>query len=301
MGQNRAMQSVVVTGVSTGIGRACVEVLTSRGFHVFGSVRRDEDVSALERAFGERVTPLRFDVTDGAAIRAAADVVAARLNGAVLAGLVNNAGMPVAGPLMHLPLDDLRRQLEVNVIGQVAVIQAFLPLLGAVNPPPAAPGRIVNMSSVSGRNGSPLLAPYVASKFALEGLSESLRRELMIYGIDVVVIGPGAIATPIWQKADAMDTRPYAGTDYASAIDTARELLIPSGAGGLPARSVAELVHLALTHPRPKVRYALSPNPLTLWLWQRLPKRLADRLVARRLGLVPLGRGERAETDSPPV
>ncbi|HLY05391.1 MAG TPA: SDR family NAD(P)-dependent oxidoreductase, partial [Rhizomicrobium sp.] len=180
------MKSVVVTGASTGIGWGCTKVLVQKGFRVFGSVRKQADAGRLSREFGAGFAPLLFDVTDSAAIRTAADQVRSALGGEALAGLVNNAGIAVAGPLLYIDPDELRRQLEVNVVGQVLVTQAFAPLLAAEGKDKA--GRIVMISSVGGRNASPFMGPYNASKFALEGLSESLRRELMLLGVDVIVV-----------------------------------------------------------------------------------------------------------------
>ena len=197
-----AKRAVVITGASTGIGEACVRLLVERDFLVFGSVRTAADAERLKAQFGENYAPLFFDVTDGDAVARAAVAVEDRLQGGTLAGLVNNAGMAVAGPLLHVPVEELRRQLEVNVIGQIRVTQAFAPLLGARASQGEPPGRIVNMSSVAGRMVGPLMGPYSASKFALEAMSDALRRELAVYGIAVVVIEPGMIATPIWDKAE---------------------------------------------------------------------------------------------------
>ena len=195
------MKAVVVTGASTGIGAACVSLLVEKGFLVFASVRKDSDAAALVARHGASVIPLLFDVTDAESIAAAARDVGARLGDETLAGLVNNAGVAVPGPLLHLPIDDFRRQMDVNLIGQLRIIQAFAPLLGAGAQRRGAPGRIVNMSSVAGRFAAPFLGAYAASKFGLEGMSDALRRELMVYGVDVVLIEPGMSATPIWDKA----------------------------------------------------------------------------------------------------
>ena len=194
-----------MTGASTGIGAACVDLLVEKGFLVFASVRKDSDAAALTARHGASVIPLLFDVTDAESIAAAARDVEARLEGETLAGLVNNAGVAVPGPLLHLPIDDFRRQIEVNLIGQLRIIQAFAPLLGAGAQRRGAPGRIVNMSSVAGRFAAPFLGAYAASKFGLEGMSDALRRELIVYGVDVVLIEPGMIATPIWDKAEETD------------------------------------------------------------------------------------------------
>ena len=191
------MKSVVITGASTGIGWAAAKVLLGHGFRVFGSVRKQADADRLTSEFGANFTPLLFDVTDEAQVRAAAREVRNALNGETLAGLVNNAGIAVAGPALELSVDDFRRQMDVNVVGPLIVTQAFGPLLGADTSLKGPRGRVVMISSVAGKNGNPLTGPYSASKHAIEGLSESLRRELMLFGVDVIVIAPGAVKTPI--------------------------------------------------------------------------------------------------------
>ena len=274
------MKSVVVTGVSTGIGWGIAKVLTGQGVRVFGSVRRASDAERLRQEFGDRFVPLIFDVTDEAAVRAAADQVREALAGAPLMGLVNNAGVAVAGPLLHLPVADFRQQIEVNLTGVVIATQAFAPLL--IGQPA---GRIVNISSVGGKNGSPFMAPYNASKFALEGLSESLRRELMLFGVDVIVVAPGAVATPIWGKARPEDIEPYRDTPFYPALRKVHAFMTASGAGGLAPEVIGEAVAKALTIARPKVRYTVAPNPVTTFLMANLPRRTVDLMVARRLGL----------------
>ena len=280
-------KSVVVTGASTGIGWGCAKVLVRKGFHVFGSVRKVEDAQRLSKEFGAAFTPLTFDVTDPAAVKAAADQVRQALNGRTLAGLVNNAGVAVAGPLLEIPLEEFRRQMEINVLGVVAVTQAFAPLLGADTSLKGPPGRIVNISSVGGTSANPFLSPYNASKFALEGLSESLRRELMLFGVDVIVVGPGAVATPIWSKASAdNDVSPYADTPYAPALEKVRSFMLGRGAQGLPPEKIGRVVLKALTLAQPKVRYTVTPEPLRNWMLNNLPKRTVDRMIGKRLGLI---------------
>src|SRR5215510_4870930 len=195
------MKSVVITGVSTGIGWGTTKVLIQKGFRVFGSVRKTQDAERLSKEFGANFIPLIFDVTDEAAVQAGARQVQEQLNGETLFGLVNNAGIAVPAPLIHQSTDDFRHQLEVNLVSVLIVTKAFVPLLGSDRSLTGNPGRIINMSSVGGKRGGPFLGAYVTSKHGLEGFSETLRRELMLYGIDVIIIGPGAIATPIWDKA----------------------------------------------------------------------------------------------------
>jgi len=281
------MRSVVVTGTSTGIGWGTAKTLLRHGLRVFGSVRKTVDADRLVAEFGSNFVPLVFDVTDEAAVRAAAAQVRKALARATLAGLVNNAGVAVAGPLLHLPIADFRRQLEINVVSVVSVTQAFAPLLGtdpALNGPP---GRIVNISSVGGQVASPFLCPYSASKFALEGLSEGLRRELLAFGIDVIVIAPGAVATAIWAKAEEVDVTPYLNTPYAEPLKRLRAYMLALGQNGLPPERIGEVVLQALTAAQPKVRYRVTPQPLQDWMARTLPKRFIDRIVGRRLGLLP--------------
>lgn len=256
------------------------------GYHVFGSVRKEADGATLKAALGERFTPLLFDVTDEEAIRAAAAQVEQQLNGQGLRGLVNNAGIAVPGPLMHLPLEDFRRQLAINVTGALAVTQAFLPLLGARKDAPQPPGRIINISSVSGKIVYPFLAPYAISKHALEAMSDGLRRELLIYGIDVIVIEPGSVQTPIWEKAAEEDTGRFAHTDYGEILKGMQETFVNQGRRGMPVAVVTKAIREALEAERPKTRYALPRKWFSGWLIPRLlPDRWLDRMMAGRLGI----------------
>jgi NAD(P)-dependent dehydrogenase (short-subunit alcohol dehydrogenase family) len=279
------MRSVVITGTSTGIGHAAAKILLANGFHVFGSVRKRADADRLKVEFGVNFTPLTFDVTDETAVAAAAREVRSVLAGETLAGLVNNAGVAVAGPALELGIDEFRSQMEINVIGPVIVTQAFGPLLGADRSLKGPPGRIVMISSVSGQHGNPLMAPYAMSKHAIEGLSESLRRELALFGIEVVIIGPGAVKTPIWQKAEQVDVARFSNSPYLPALERLREFMLTLGASGLDAEKVGELVHTALTVPKPKVRYAIVPNPGQMLVQRLLPKRIVDGIIEKRLGL----------------
>lgn len=281
------MKSVVVTGVSTGIGWGCAKVLIAKGFRVFGSVRKQADADRLSKEFGANFVPLIFDVTDEAAVRAEAARVRQILAGETLAGLVNNAGIAIAGPLMHLPVDEFRQQIEVNLTGVVIVTQAFGPLVGAEPGAKSPKGRIVNISSVGGRNGTPFLGPYNASKFGLEGMSESLRRELLVFSVDVIIVAPGAVATPIWAKAEDVDVNGYANTPYANGLDRMRQYMLGLGKSGLPPEKLGEAVWHALTTATPKVRYSISPTPMEVLMTEILPKRMIDRTIGGRLGLTP--------------
>jgi NAD(P)-dependent dehydrogenase (short-subunit alcohol dehydrogenase family) len=282
------MKSVVVTGASTGIGWATAKLLLDRGFRVFGSVRKQADADRLQAEFGANFTPLLFDVTEEAAVLAAAREVRAALNGEKLAGLVNNAGIAVSGPVLGLSADDFRRQMDVNVIGPIIATQAFGPLLGADPSLKGPPGRIVMISSVAGKNGNPFTPAYSASKHAIEGLSESLRRELMLFGIDVVIVAPGPVKTPIWSKGQqAVDASRYQNSPYLPALQKASAFMQHLESIGLPPEKIAERVFEALTLPQPKVRYQITPDPMRHLMMTMLPKRMVDKIIAKRLGLMP--------------
>lgn len=279
-------RSAAVTGASTGIGRASAERLVKEGWRVFAGVRRPGDAERLRSELGGRLVPVTIDVTDADSVARAAAEVREALAGRTLDGLVNNAGIAVAGPLLNVPVEDFQRQMDVNVTGVVRVTQAFGPLLGVDETLEGGPGRIVMMSSVAGEMGAPFVGPYAASKHALEGLSKSLRRELMLYGIEVVVIGPGAVATPIWDKAGELDAEPYRGTRFYDAAVRVQKWMAKNGPEGLPPAKIADRVFRALTENRPRFRYAVVPQRLMNWSLPRLlPERLVDNMVAKRVGL----------------
>ncbi|HEY1721694.1 MAG TPA: SDR family NAD(P)-dependent oxidoreductase [Magnetospirillaceae bacterium] len=277
----------VITGASTGIGRAAVKTLVQHGWHVFPAVRKQADADSLKQEFGDKVTPVLFDVTDDAAIARAAAEVRSKLGGQTLKGLVNNAGMGNGGPLLHQPVDEIRKTFEVNALGAVRVVQAFAPLMGVDKALTGRPGRIVNITSVAGRFAPPFLGDYAMSKHALEAFTDSLRRELLMYGIDVIAIGPGAVVTPIWDKAEAADIGRYAKTDYADIVKRFRDWFIEDGRKGLRPEVIGEAVYTALSTAKPKVRYAVVPQKLKNWtLPMLLPKRMVDKALAKQLGIV---------------
>jgi NAD(P)-dependent dehydrogenase (short-subunit alcohol dehydrogenase family) len=280
-------RAVVVTGVSTGIGWGTTQALVAAGFHVFGSVRRSEDGARAQQAFGDSFTPLLFDVTDGPAVLAAASQVRQALAGQALFGLVNNAGIAVPGPLLHLPLAQFKHQFDVNVTGLLATTQAFAPLLGADKDFTGHPGRIINISSVAGKVATPFTGAYGASKFAVEGLSDALRREMLLFGVDVVLIEPGPIATAIWEKNEQVDYSIYADTAYAKPIAKMMAYVKSVTAHAIPLETVGQLVLRALTIPAPKPRYIITPSLLQHYITRYLPTRMVDKLIARTLGLLP--------------
>jgi len=278
--------AVLVTGASTGIGEACAMHLDRLGFRVFAGVRKTEDGDRLRAAASARLTPIIIDVTDAASITQAATEIEALTGDHGLAGLVNNAGIAVAGPLEFIDLDRVRWQFEVNYFGQIAVTQAMLPLLRRAH------GRVVNMSSMAGKVAPPFYGPYTSSKHALEAFSDSLRNELAPWGLHVAIIEPGAIDTPIWNKGldlarETIAALPPAGRDlYAAQIESGLESVESAGARGIPVDTVARAVVHALTAKRPKTRYVVGRDArLSILAKRLLPDRLTDLFIRRSMGL----------------
>lgn len=251
-------RAALVTGASTGIGAACALYLVQRGWRVFAGVRKPADAERLQAEAGDDLTPVFVDVTDREQITAMAQQVGMAVGAGGLHGLVNNAGVAVAGPMEAVPLDDLRRQFEINFFGQVAVTQAVLPLLRT------ARGRIVNMSSLSGRITPPFFGPYAASKHALEVFSNALRVELAPWGIKTIAIEPGSIITPIWEKGVSDNRRILEGLPaeqlalYGQYLAPMLNATASFGRRGIPAERVAKVVYRALTTPFPRARYLVG-------------------------------------------
>jgi NAD(P)-dependent dehydrogenase (short-subunit alcohol dehydrogenase family) len=271
---------VIVTGASSGIGEACALRLARGGFHVLAGVRKDEDAERVD-AIHDRVEPLKIDVADEASIAAARQDV----GDGPIAGLVNNAGISVTGPVEFVPIAELRRQLEVNVIGQVAVTQAFLAGIRA------ARGRIVNIGSVGGKIAAPLLSPYAGSKFAMEGITDSLRRELRPHGVHVAIVEPGAVATEIWRKGTAAadellsEAPPEAEAVYGKLIAALRAEAAKATERAIPPDEVAKAVEHAMTADKPRTRYPVGRDAkMRIRAAGLLSDRAFDALVARQLG-----------------
>lgn len=283
IGENRA---VVITGASTGIGAACAFHLDRLGFTVFAGVRKPEDGQALQKTSSDRLIPILVDVTDQPTIQRAQAIVSERCGAKGLYGLVNNAGIAVPAPLETIPLPDFRRQLDVNVIGQLAVTQAFLPLIRQ------ARGRIVNMGSIAGRSTIPMMGAYSASKFALEAMTDALRLEVQQWGIQVSIIEPGAITTPIWAKtaADAAEREAVIREDlkrlYEPTVEAVRKVVDEAAKRAIPADVVAKAVEDALTAPVPRTRYLVGTDAkIRAFIGQILPDRVMDRLLTAVLKL----------------
>jgi len=281
------MKKVVITGVSTGIGYSSAKILCDSGYRVFGSVRKQEDAEKVTSEFGANFTPLIFDVTDSMGIQENAKIVKGELiPGEALAGLVNNAGVAMGGPINLIDTDVFRKQFEVNFFGLIEVTKAFLPMLGAVKNS-MQQGKIINISSVSGRRAHPFVAPYTASKFAVEAFSDALRREMLLYGVDVILIEPGPIKTAIWDKVPDLDDNEFTGTDYEHSLRKFYKMFIEMGKKGFDADIIGNRVKEILQDPYPKTRYVITPNRfINFTLPGILPDRIFDKLVGKGLGLL---------------
>jgi len=273
---------VLVTGTSSGIGEACARHLASLGFNVFAGVRKQEDG---ERVAGERIEPVIADVADDTSVASAAETIRSAVGNTGLTGLVNNAGVAVAGPLEFIDVAEFQDQLDVNVTGVLRTTQAMLPMIRQAH------GRIINISSIGGRVAVPMVGPYNASKFALEGLSDALRRELRPWGMHVVLIEPGAVATPIWAKsADRAlelerNAPPEVRERYGEVMDAVRKQSEKNQTEGVPPQEVADAVAHALTAPKPKTRYLVGRDAkLRAPMAGVLPDRVMDAAIARALG-----------------
>jgi NAD(P)-dependent dehydrogenase (short-subunit alcohol dehydrogenase family) len=281
------MKTVVITGASTGIGEATALYLAKHGWCVFAGVRKQADADALSASSEGDIRPLILDVTQQDQVNAAVAKVSEALKGETLAGLVNNAGIANMGPLAVQPLDDFKAHFEVNVFGLLRASQAFAPLLGMDKSRTGDPGRIINITSVGGRISAPFLGAYTATKHAVEAMTDTLRRELVIFGIDAIAIGPGSVKTPIWDKAeDANSSGPYAGSAWSDALKQFEQVMLKGGREGLPPEQVARKIEIALEDATPRARYAPVPNKLTNWyIPTLLPKRVLDGIFRKRFGM----------------
>jgi NAD(P)-dependent dehydrogenase (short-subunit alcohol dehydrogenase family) len=284
---NSKSKDVVVTGVSTGIGWGTTKVLVSKGFRVFGSVRKQADADRLQREFGGSFVPLIMDITDAKAVHHAAQKVGSMIGDRNLVGLVNNAGIVVSGPLLYLRPSEYRRQLEVNMISPLVVIQAFAHLLGTDKNRQGPAGRIVNITSSVAKVAIPLLGAYSASKFGLEGMSDALRRELILFGIDVVIIEPGTVNTAMYDKGEKEDLSEFKQTEYWEAVQNFQKFIVTEARNnGLSPERLGEAVHVALSTAKPKARYAVIPQRFKNWTLPRLvPERMLDAEFAKQMKL----------------
>lgn len=282
------MKTILITGASTGIGRATAEYLARNGWKVFAGVRKETDGARLVEA-QPAIVPIIIDVAKPEQIRAAAQVITPLLNGHTLTALINNAGIANIGPLPLQPMDEIRAHFDINVLGLIEVTQVFLPLLGMDTDRNGTPGKIINISSFGGRMAAPFLSAYCATKAAVESVTDSFRRELLPFGIDAITLAPGAIKTPIWDKAEERDAKePYANTVWAEPIKQFTQGFLDAGENGWPAEKLAALIEDILNNPSPKAYYAVGPEKLLNYsIARRLPKRVLDKGLTRRFGLGP--------------
>lgn len=278
-------KTVLITGASTGIGFDAVRALVQAGFQVVATVRKDVDQDRLLQIYGKKVHVIKMDVTDFSAVDKLPEVLKKEFNIQQLHGLVNNAGVALAGPFLLMDFAQVQSTIQVNTLALMKVTQVLLPLLGA-RADATEPGRIVNISSVAGKSSAPFLTVYAASKFAVEGFSEGLRRELMLYGIKVSVVGPGSIKTPIWEKGFHAIPEHYASSEYAESFQRFISMASAEGQNGMDVERVSEDILHALTAEKPKLRYTPIPRRFFNWYMPRLlPTRLYDGLAARMLKL----------------
>ena len=287
------MRSVVVTGVSSGIGYAIAQELVSQDIKVFGSVRNEQDALRITDELGALFFPLIVKILAGYhqyfAVKKAVEEEQKQLQGEKLWGLINNAGVAVVGPLIETPLEEFRRQFEVNVIGQIQVTQAFISLLGADKTLKGEPGKIINIGSISGKICRPFFGPYSISKYGIEAFSDTLRVELMIYGVDVVLIRPGMVNTPIWHKnEDQVSEDKLSQSIYAKPLHQFRNYIYHKvEQSALPAKKVGKLAYKILSSAHPKASYVLVPNLFLDWIVPlRLPKRFVNKKIAQALGFL---------------
>jgi|TARA_B110000467_G_scaffold51575_1_gene47232 NAD(P)-dependent dehydrogenase (short-subunit alcohol dehydrogenase family) len=279
------MKNIVITGVSTGIGYATALRLSKAGYRVFGSVRSEVDAKRVKSELGENYYPLIFDVTDTDRIKEAAECVSQLVGDNGIDVLINNSGIALGGPVLELPVDVFRKQFEVNVFGVIAVTQVFSKLLGAYKEA-SHNGKIIMISSVAGKRSYPFVGPYSASKHAVEGMSDALRRELMLYDIDVILVEPGPVKTDIWKKTPDLENNIFLKSDFEPALRRFNDMIKIFEKKGLDADVIANRIEKIINSNSPKTRYVLSPNKLRDHILPGLlPDRWLDRAMSKVLGL----------------
>ena len=281
------MRTVLVTGVSTGIGKSITESLIQNKFHVIGSVRKEEDSIYLKKKYSKQFDTVIFDVRDEKAIKNSKDKINSILekNNSYLCSIINNSGIALGGPVQYLDLEIFKKQFDVNFFGLISVTKIFLDLLIKSNKYPLK-NKIINIGSISGKRSYPFVAPYTSSKFALEGFTDSLRRELMIHDIDVVLVQPGPIKTEIWNKVPDIEQNPFLNTEYGASIRKFASNYIKMGNKGFKPDIIGNRIVKILQTNKPKTRYVITPNKLINYLIPGfLPDRWVDRITAKILGL----------------
>ena len=281
------MKSIVITGTSTGIGYASSKLFIENGYQVFGSVRNEADADKVSSELGSNFVPLIFDVTDEAAVKNSVKIVEDQIGDQKLSGLINNAGLGVIGTIQSLSAEQFKYQFDVNVLGVFHCCQAYLDLLGADKNRKGDPGKIINISSISGEIGMPFMSAYNMSKFGLEGFSEGIRRELLMYGIDVVVIAPGPVKTPIWKKINQKDeVKRYDNSDFRESVSRAMKMTEKMEQAGCEPSVIAERALSIIENSKNKTRYRIDPTRIQNIMLQLFPKRVADRMIAKRMKII---------------
>lgn len=281
-------KNILITGASTGIGYDLAKIFIDSGYKVFGSVRTQSDAARLREDFGSDFQALVFDVTNHKAVDEAAKKLSEKIGDEGLGGLINNAGIAVGGPFMNLDIEEFRYQFEVNVLGLIKVTQAFLPLLGAREVHTSLPGKVVQISSVAGKIGMPFLSPYVGSKHAVEGISHSLRRELQLFGIDVVIIGPGPIKTPIWNKGAGVEQdAKYQDSPFYKSLKIFQNVFVADSVKhAMTSEKAAQRILKAFEKSKSKTRYGFISQKFKNWTLPRLlPDRTLDKFIKKNLKL----------------
>ena len=283
--ENQLNKSILITGCSTGIGAALVLEYLKQGFIVFGSIRDKKMEPLLKKKYGNNFIPLVFDVTNYSQISKAYKKVKLKLRGANLGILINNAGIAQLGPVEHISSEEFDLHLRTMVLGAFNCVQIFLPLLGTENR--LTPGKVINISSGGGSIGQPFMASYCSSKHALEGFSESLRRELLIYGIKVIIIAPRAFKTAIWEKSN-VDKRAsdFRKTEYSQAFNKFTGFIKDASREGQDVKVLARKIYKISTLTKPKVKYSMGPSGLQFFLIRTLPKKLIDKILGKYFLLI---------------
>ena len=282
------MKTVLITGVSTGIGKSCAQNLSSNNYKVFGTVRNKYDSEKLKNELGENFYPIIMDVTNIKSIYLAKEIIEQNIPNKKLDILINNAGIALGGPIKYIDADIFRKQFEVNLFGVVSVTNIFLELLGATKENNHQ-GKIVMISSISGKRSYPFVSPYVASKHALEGFSDCIRKELMLYGIDVILIEPGPVKTAIWDKAPPPNDNPFLKTEYKSILKSFYNAVIEQGKLGITSDIVSTKIKKVIEMKKPKTRYVITGKKfINYTLPSILPDRIFDKLTAKMLGITNL-------------
>lgn len=276
---------ILITGASTGIGNAIMHSLIQRGYKVIGTVRSEKDKEKIKAEIGSNGYSIIMDVTNEEQVKASVKEVEAILAGKGLGGLINNAGIAVGGPLSEMPMNEIRAHFDVNVFGLLNVTRAYLPLLGMRDKHNNLPGRIVNISSIGGAVAAPFLGAYTGSKFAVEGISQTLRRELLLYGIDVIVIAPGNVITPIWDKG--VKPEPYKNSPYYPYIEKFAAYVLQDYPKGYTSEEMGEFVAKAFTARKPKAHYVFAKDALLkYWIPKLVPTRWVDRAIGKQIGFI---------------